>query len=188
MTIIIGGHGLGLQAGSLGLLNRNALTAEGTLDQRMQAFANVSNGNLVIQERDVFLPSRGDDFSLVRTYNSRGAVGGSADGWSYSTAVTLSSHQDKLADGATVTNYLATYGDGSTAHFDFASGNRWVSTDGAGAYETLDVLASIGVDGTKYRLTRADQSQFNFDKDFTFISMVDTNGVRTEFTYQGGRI
>src|SRR5262245_46051130 len=110
MTIVIGGHGLGLQDSSLGLLNRNDTTSNGTLDQRMQAFANVANGNLIIQERDVFLPSRGDDFNLVRTYNSRGAIGGSTDGWSYSTAVSLSFHQDKPANnGSSITNYVATY-------------------------------------------------------------------------------
>jgi hypothetical protein len=104
----------------------------------MQAYVNVSGGNLAIQERDVFLPSRGDDFTLLRTYNSRGAIGGSADGWSYSTAITLSTHQDKPADnGPSVNAYVVTYGDGSVAHFDFdASRNLWVSTDGAGAYET----------------------------------------------------
>ena len=57
------------------------------------------------------------------------------------------------------------------------------------ALEPIDADAlRCRADGTKYRLTRADQTQNNFDKDFVLLSMVDTNGVRTDFTYQGGRI
>src|SRR5687768_10720664 len=99
MTTIIGGHNLGLLDGSLGQLNRNDPTGQGTLGLGVESYANVANGNLLIQERDVFLPSRGIDFALVRTYNSRGAIAGSNDGWFWSTGVKLSSHQDKPANG-----------------------------------------------------------------------------------------
>src|SRR5262245_38572289 len=57
MTMVIGGHDLGLQDTSLNLLNRNALTARSMLDERVQDDVNVSRGNIVIQARDVFLPS-----------------------------------------------------------------------------------------------------------------------------------
>src|SRR5262245_52329716 len=189
MTMVIGGHGLGLQDTSLSLLNRNALTGGGTLDQRMQAYVNVSAGNLVIQERDVFLPSRGDDFILVRTYNSRGKLD-AANNWIWSTAISLSTHQDKSADnGPTVNACVVTYGDGSERHFDFdSSRNLYVSTDGAGAYETLEALDKPGADGIQFRLTRADRSVYSFDKDFVLQSITDTNGLRTEFTYQSGRV
>src|SRR5215471_771929 len=96
MTIIIGGHGLGLQDGSLGLLNRNDRTGAGTLGHDEQDYVNVSDGDLVIQQRDAFLPSRGADFDLVRTYNSRGKLGSAANwGWSWSTGITLEKHTDK---------------------------------------------------------------------------------------------
>ena len=98
MTIITGGHGLGLQDGSYALLNRNDTTSRGTLGHGVESFVNVANGNLLLQEVDAFLPSQGEDFRLIRTYDSRGKLGSGSDGWILSTAVTLSSHQDKLAN------------------------------------------------------------------------------------------
>ncbi len=190
-TTIIGGHALGLQDGSLGLLNRNEQTGKGTLGVGVESYVNVSNGNLLIQERDAFLPSQGDDFSLVRTYNSRGAIQGSPDGWWWSSGVRLSAHQDTPAGGkGTITNYAIRYGDGTELHFDFDTGRAlWVSTDGAGAYETLQVVAGNGPNvDPKYIVTRADQTRYEFDKNFTLERIVDTNGVTTEFTYQGGLI
>jgi hypothetical protein len=64
----------GLLDGSLSLLNRNDRSSNGTLGHGEQAYANVSNGNLLIQQRDAFLPSRGADFDLIRTYNSRAKI------------------------------------------------------------------------------------------------------------------
>src|SRR3954471_7777615 len=96
-TSLIGGHNLGLLDSSASLLNRDDRTNSGTLGHGEQAYANVSNGNLIIEQRDAFLPSRGADCDLVRTYNSRGVVSGT--GWSLSTGVTLQSHQDKPASG-----------------------------------------------------------------------------------------
>src|SRR5689334_4602958 len=129
-TSLVGGHNLGLLDSSATLLNRNDRTGTGMLGHGEQAYANVSNGNLIIQQRDAFLLSRGADFDLVRTYNSRGVVAGT--GWSLSTGVTLQSHLDKPASGgASVTNYTATYGDGSARHLHFdASKKLWVYTDG----------------------------------------------------------
>src|SRR5215831_7648822 len=189
-TQIIGGHNLGLQDSSTTILNRNDPTGNGTLGHGEQPYVNVSNGDLVVRQRDVFMPSRGPDFEVVRTYNSRGYLNGIAPDWTLSTGVTLSSHQDKPADnGPTVTNYSAFYGDGSEAHFAFdSSRNLWVSTDGAGAYETLNVLGTAAADGAKYVLTRADQTQFRFDKNFVLLSNVDTNGVRMDYVYQGGKL
>ncbi|HHJ13940.1 MAG TPA: hypothetical protein ENJ79_06115, partial [Gammaproteobacteria bacterium] len=70
MAIIIGGTEAGLQDTSFAILNRNDRTAGNDPGHGNQFYANVANGNLVIQERDAFLPSRGDDFLLTRTYNS----------------------------------------------------------------------------------------------------------------------
>src|SRR5262245_27834726 len=189
-TQIIGGHNLGLQDSSATILNRSDPTGNGTLGHGEQPYVNVSNGDLVVRQRDVFLPSQGPDFELVRTYNSRGYLNGIGKNWTLSTGVTLSSHQDKPASGnGTLTNYTALYGDGSEAHFAFDSGrNLWVSTDGAGAYETLNVLNKADADGAKYVLTRADRTQFRFDNNFVLLSNVDTNGVRMDYIYQGGKL
>src|ERR1041385_498726 len=102
---IIGGHNLGLLDGSFTILNRNDQTGRGILGHGERAYANVSNGNLVLQERDVFLPSFGDDFNFVRTYNSRG-VPNPDKGWWFSMNVILERHNDTLApNGPQVQNY-----------------------------------------------------------------------------------
>ena len=187
MSIIVGGHGIGLQDGSLGLLNRNDQTSKGTLGAGVESYVNVANGNLLLQERDVFLPSRGIDFALVRSYNSRGAIQGSPDGWWWSSGVQLQRHNDTLTNDNNISNYTVTYGDGSQLHFDFdAARNLWFSTDGNGAYETLQEVPGNGT--VKYIVTRADQSKYSFDRNFVLLSIADANGVTTTFTYQSGRI
>src|SRR5437763_16414224 len=98
MTQIIGGHNLGLLDGSFTILNRNDQTGRGTIGHGEQSFANVSNGNLIFQEHDAFLPSFGAPFDFVRTYNSRG-ISSDAKSWTFSINVTLSKHNDHLATG-----------------------------------------------------------------------------------------
>ena len=185
MTQIIGGHNLGLQFGSYTILNRNDTTGKGTLGHGAQPLVNVANGNLVFMERDAYLPSLGEDFDLVRTYNSRGE----GTGWTYSTNVTLVAHQDSPIAGGNVTGYTVTYGDGTSFDLNYDSSRQvWVSKDGAGAFETLQSLAKAAADGATYIVTRADQSQYRFDKNYNLLAIVDTNAVSTTFTYQGGKL
>ena len=188
-TSLIGGHALGLNDTSWQLLNRTDRSNQGSTGHGLATFANVANGNLIVREVDTILPSRGADFELVRTYNSRGKLKDIDKGWTLSTGVQLSSHQDKPANnGPAVTNYSAVWGDGSESHFVFSAGTRWVSTDGAGAFETLDVLARAATDGASFVLTRANQTQYRFDKNFRLLASVDTNGVRMDFIYQGSKL
>src|SRR5437588_11724178 len=165
MTQIIGGHNFGLLDGSYSTLNRNDQTGRGIIGHGQAAFANVSNGNLVLQERDIFLPSFGQDFNWVRTYNSR-AVTATAGGWSFWPNVFLSKHNDTLASGAVVTDYSVVYGDGTELEFNFnAARNLWVSTDGASAFETLQVQSN-----GNYLISRADRTQYLFDKNYVLQS------------------
>ena len=182
---IIAGHNLGLGDTSARLLNRNDPLGNGSLDKNQSAFINVANGNLVVQEQDVLLTSQGDDFKLLRTYNSRGKLGGSDNwGWTWSTGITLSKHLDKVA-GKTIDAYEIIYGDGSSRHFDYDSARAlWVATDGAGAFETLAVAVNKPrVGDTTYTVTRADRSVVTFDKTFALLSVVDSNGVRMDYDY-----
>ena len=72
MPSIIGGYDTGLFDSSLFLLNRNDRTAQGTAGHGEELYVNIANGNLVVMHKDAFLPSQGEDYMLVRTYNSRG--------------------------------------------------------------------------------------------------------------------
>jgi hypothetical protein len=177
MTIITGGHGLGLQDGSYALLNRNDTTSRGTLGHGVESFVNVANGNLLLQEVDAFLPSQGEDFRLIRTYDSRGKLGSGSDGWILSTAVTLSSHQDKLANSQT--SYTVTYGDGSTSEFALSDARNgiYTSTDGAGAYRNVNTFLR----GDVADPTRAEEIRAGYD---AYIRLA-TQGIAQFDQYQG---
>jgi len=71
MTILIGGAETGLQNTTLNLLGRNDQPNTATTDNGDQIFVNVANGNLIYSHQDTFLPSRGEDYQFLRTYNSR---------------------------------------------------------------------------------------------------------------------
>lgn len=140
MTILIGGAPTGLLDSSYPLLGRNDETSTATTDNGDQMFVNVARGNLLYSHRDVYLPSLGDDYSLTRTYNSRGFVGaGGAFNdarWRNSTNVTVAA-----VGTGTSARFQVRYGDNSVFEYvlDAATG-KYVSTNGTGAYETLEVL------------------------------------------------
>ena len=187
MTQIVGGHNLGLLFGSYSILNRSDTTGMGTMGHGEQSFANVSNGNLILQSQDIFLPSLGHDFELIRTYNSRGR-----ERLASGRLVVLdqrhveATYDDHPITGPNQRDYSAFYGDGTEIDFVYDPARQfWVSTDGAGAYETLQALDKPGADGVQYTITRADRSKYRFDKDFNLLSIADNNGVTTTFTYKG---
>ncbi|HKQ29746.1 MAG TPA: hypothetical protein VJS66_00530, partial [Burkholderiales bacterium] len=186
MTIIVGGHETGLLDSSFTQLNRNDRNRAGGLGQGEETFVNVSNGNLLIQQRDAFLPSQGEDYALVRTYNARGVPSDAHEHddarWTFSTSVRLT----KKNGGE---YYEVEYGDGSVFEFRYdAARGLYVSVDGAGAYETLRNLNVNGNDVPAFVLTRANQSQLSFDKHGKLLSSVDTNGVRVDYHYASDRL
>ncbi len=188
MAIIVGGHETGLLDTSFGQLNRDDRTSESEIGGGEQLHINVSNGNLVLSQQDAFMPSRGMDFQLIRTYNSRGVPSDAGqrddDRWSLTTAVSLN-----LTNEGGEQHFFVTYGDGSVLEYrlDSATG-LYVSTDGQGAYETLEDLGAKGNDTIYYVVTRADQSRLSFGKNGNLLSWVDTNGVTTEFVYSQNRL
>ena len=72
MATVVGGQGTGILDTSLFLLNRGDQTGNANSTHGDAIFINVSNGNLVIQQTDMYLPSQGEDSLLTRTYNARG--------------------------------------------------------------------------------------------------------------------
>ncbi|MGD9369409.1 MAG: hypothetical protein PVH87_27115, partial [Desulfobacteraceae bacterium] len=199
MAIIFGGHETGLLNSSLTLLNRNDQTANGRSGHGEQVYVNASNGNLVIAHQDIFLPSLGDDYALVRTYNSRGQICPCGDdGWNYSTSVRLDEHCSWGPHG--MEKYLEVrYGDGSKYDYRLdADTGLYVSTDGAGAFETIEVLEPSGSpfgffpwpddNEPKYILTRADQTRLSFDRNGRLIKLEDTNGVQIDYVYHCDRL
>jgi YD repeat-containing protein len=186
---LIGGNQGGVLDSSLALLNRNEQAADNTTGAGEQLYVNVSNGNLIIQHRDVYLPSLGADFNLVRTYNLRSEPNGAtlnpidAD-WTLSTGV-------RLTIGGNILNptFQVNYGDGSVFDFHWDGGRqRWVSTNGSTAFETIQDLGFVSPGSPKYVLTRADQTKYSFDASGKLLRSEDTNGVRMTYTYAFDRL
>jgi LysM repeat protein len=187
-TTLIGGNETGLLDSTRLLLNRNDQAREGVLGHGEQSFINVANGNLVLQQRDVYMPSLGEDFGLVRTYNSRGVPSDAHQHedarWTFSTFVRLNERHD------TGTTYFEVeYGDGSTFEYRLnPNTGLYESVDGAGAFETLRDLGVNRPGIAAYELTRADQTKLSFDKQGHLLSSVDTNGVRMDYFYASDRL
>ncbi len=182
MTILIGGAPTGLLDSSQTLLGRNDQTSTASTDNGDQMFVNVAKGNLLYSHQDVYLPSFGDDYSLVRTYNSRGATasGGAFNDarWRNSTNVAV------IAPTDGETSYRVRYGDNSvfTYALDAATG-KYISTNGTGAYETLEVLRDGAGAVTGYTVLRADQTKLGFGPLGRLLRVEDANGVFQKYTY-----
>jgi len=188
MPIIVGGNESGLLDTSLLLLDRNDRSHNNDAGHGEQMFVNVSNGNLLIQHRDAFLPSQGEDFILVRTYNSRGQP---SDAQQHEDARWTISSFTRLTErhGSQGTYFEVEYGDGTLFEYRLnAATGHYESTDGAGAFETIEDLGINQPNQTAFVLTRANQTILEFDKQGRLLKSVDTNGVATEYAYQSDRL
>ncbi|MCH2172970.1 RHS repeat protein, partial [Myxococcota bacterium] len=181
MAVVIGGDGSGLLDTSSAILKRGDATRAGEAGQNERIFVNTSNGNLVIQQEDLFLPSLGEDSYLLRTYNSRGEGGESSTGrWFFSSQI-------KLEATLTYPNnfFELRLGDGSLFEFTFDSDrDLWVSTDGDGPYQTISEISdSWEMFEARYALTQKDGTVLHFDFRGTLVRSLDPNGVSMEYVY-----
>lgn len=178
MATLIGGAGTGLLDSSLYLLNRDDRTRAGQLGHDEQMFVNVSNGALVLQHQDAFMPSFGEDFSLIRTYNSRGQWNTEVGkGWTLTVFLELSQ----------ITNNKITLINPDSSQFLFQwddAAQAYVSVDGPGAYERIvqDKVTKT------YQLLRSDQTVYFFDINGTMVKSRDTNGNEMTYTYAQGKL
>ena len=166
MATIIGGNGTGTLDSSLYLLNRNDTTGAGTAGHGEQVYINVSNGNLVLDHLDQFLPSETNNFLTLRTYNSQGQFGASdGEGWN----LTEFSQLSVITPGQIV----VLNGDGSQFTFNYDPESRvYRSVDGAGAYETISFNSRNGT----YSLVQSNQTVVTYDFSGRLLQSQDTNG------------
>ncbi|MGJ3704011.1 LysM peptidoglycan-binding domain-containing protein [Variovorax sp. AFSI2.2] len=170
-----------------------------------QAFVNIANGNLVLQDFDDKLVGRGLDIHAVRTYNSQGLLNDdNADNWivgAYGQRIQLTG--TVATAGSTLTR---TDRDGASATYtwDVARG-LYVSPAGAGAFDTIAydsaALQFIWTDGSTGLLERYESTgqgrlllasdpagntlTYAYNTNGTLQSMVDANGETTYFDYTG---
>ncbi|TFY97069.1 LysM peptidoglycan-binding domain-containing protein [Ramlibacter humi] len=143
MVAIISGMRAGLNLSSREVLGQSGVIGSAQSGRNGQGvYVNVAKGLLVVQNQDDYLAARGIDAGLLRTYNSKGSLNDdNGDGW-------LSGMQKLVvtgtvgAAGSTVTRVGA---DGSAAVYAWdASRNLYVTTEGAGAYDTIGYVAADG--------------------------------------------
>ncbi|UTY59328.1 DUF6531 domain-containing protein [Massilia sp. erpn] len=133
MVAIVSGNGLGVQNSSASILGLNGIFGNGAQgSNREAAYINLFNGNVTLQEKDEFLAARSIDAGLTRSYNSQGAASGGF-GWRHGPARRLGFDGAPNAAGSKVT---LTDADGSASLYLF-DGQRYVSTDGGGAFRTI---------------------------------------------------
>lgn len=143
MVAIVGGARLGLELGSLATLGAAAQSGNAVEGRNRQGvYVDVANGNLVVQQQDDLAVERGPDIETLRTYNSQGAFDDeNGDNWrNGGETVRLSGTVN------TVGSSMQRVGrDGSAASYVYdAVRGLYVSSEGAGAYDTLRYVAADG--------------------------------------------
>lgn len=206
MAAIISGNSLGLSLASLATLGQRG--TQGTAGQGRngeQAFVNIANGNLVLQDFDDKLVGRGLDIQAVRTYNSQGLLNDdNADNWivgAYGQRVQLAG--TVAVAGSTLTR---TDRDGASATYTWdVARSLYVSPAGAGAFDTIAydsaALRFTWTDGSTGLLERYESTgqgrlllasdpagntlTYAYNTNGTLQSMVDANGETAYFDYTG---
>ncbi|MFB9243518.1 hypothetical protein, partial [Massilia antarctica] len=195
MVAIVSGGGLGLIGGSMyalggqqGAVGNAAFGRNGN-----QVYVNAASGNLVVQNRDEFLASRGFDTALTRTYNSQGAFtdklgfyidGDNGDNFRFGSYKKVAGAGKLNAPGGTVTR---TDGDGTTSvyNYDVARG-LYVSTSGDGAFDTISFSAANGSNPQTWIWTDGStQATEIYNATGLITSATDTDGNTSTYTYNG---
>ncbi|MDM0122209.1 LysM peptidoglycan-binding domain-containing protein [Variovorax arabinosiphilus] len=206
MAAIVSGNSLGLSLTSLSTLGqRGVLGTAGQGRNAEQSFVNIANGNLVLQDFDDRLEGRGLDIAAVRTYNSQGLfTDDNGDNWNvgaFGQSMLLTGTMG--ATGSTVTR---TDRDGAQAVYAWdSSRSKYVSTAGAGAFDTVAHDAATGrwiwTDGSSGLIERYETSgagrlmsvvdpsgntvSYAYNANGTLQSMSSANGEVTYFDYTG---
>jgi YD repeat-containing protein len=144
MVAVFTGTGLGVFNSSLTQLGGASGGAGGVGQSGERQYVNLATGNLVLQDIDESILTRGLPISMLRTYNSQGTVAGQGqDGW-------MSAFDRRVGNltgtantaGSTLTRYLA---DGSQALFVYDIGRaRYVSAVGDGVHDEIVWNVSAG--------------------------------------------
>jgi len=148
-------------------------TPSSTTTRRVADPVNVVFGNYTYQYTDLAFPTRGDDFSIQRTYNSASSdTGPLGIGWTHSYNI--------FATQTTASTVVVQREDGrKDVYTDAGSGNYLAPS---GVYDSLHWITDHFV------LIRKDQATYTFNPDGTLTSLSDHNGNTTTFTYSGGNL
>jgi YD repeat-containing protein len=183
VVAVVSGNGLGLLGSSAAVLGGAGSVGSGVLGRgNDRVVVNAATGNLVIQSRDDLLVGQGPDAQGLRTYNSQGLmVDDNGDNWQ----VGLARRVYQLTGvansaGSTVTRRDE---DGLETVFTWnAAKSAYLSTDGAGAYDSLSYNSASQVwtftDGT----SRVVETYAGANAG-RLVSMADTDGNSLSLAY-----
>lgn len=143
MVAVVAGAGLGLERSSAWVLGSRGQLGQAQLGRGADnVYVNAATGNLVVQGQDEMLMGVGVSDPVSRTYNSLGTLSDdNSDNWRESVSRQVGGLTGTVnTAGSTVT---LTDWDGSDVAFTWdATRNAYVSTQGAGAYDTLAYAAA----------------------------------------------
>ena len=135
MVAVVSGSGLGLFGTSASTQGASGNATLGRGGERV--FVNTATGNLVIQNFDEALVSRGIDLALVRTYNSQGLLNDdNGDNWRLGVQRRVYALNGTLnTAGSSITKV---FGDGAEVVYSYDETlGRYSSSDGDGAHDSL---------------------------------------------------
>src|SRR5882724_6533857 len=183
MVAVVSGTGLGLGTSSLSILGGRG--AVGNASQGRggeQVYVNSATGNLIIQDRDEYLSGVGADLALIRTYNSQGQLtDDNGDNWRLGVQERLHTLTGTVnTAGSTITKV---FGDGAEVSYLYdAAQDKYVSTEGAGAHDTLSYDAT----SQQWTWTNGSSRQTEvYDSDGRLLSSSDSDGNTTLYGYTG---
>jgi len=186
MVALVAGSGLGLERSSAFVLGSRGVVGQAGLGRASDnVYVNAATGNLVVQNADEMLIGLGPDSAIARTYNSQGGfTDDNGDNWRTSVHRLVGGLTGTVnTAGSTVTR---TDWDGSESVYAYdTTRGLYVSTAGAGAYDTLSFSGSTWTwtDGNSRVVETYDANNGG-----RIVSSADTDGAALAFTYANGLI
>ena len=184
MVAIVSGIRPGLELGSREVLGQAGVMGnaqEGRSGQRV--YVNAANGLLTVQSQDDYLAARGHDAAVLRTYNSAGTFSDdNGDNWT-SGVVSLRLSGTVNTVGSSMHRVDR---DGSTAVYNWdAARGLYITTEGAGAHDTLSFVAADNQfewrDGSTGAVQRFEGSGL-----YRLLSSKDSSGNALTYAYGAG--
>nr|WP_174505705.1 RHS repeat protein [Acinetobacter sp. Marseille-Q1620] len=139
MVAIVSGNNLGLFNSSLNVLGKNGVTGNPDFGQtNTQNYVNIADGNLIIRQLDQAISTIGRDVQSFKTYNSKGILTAN-DQWSgeWSRRLALTGNLNEAGSEVKVISE-----DGHSIVFKYSSTNLYLSTEGDGAYDKLQIVGN----------------------------------------------
>ncbi|WP_431688986.1 DUF6531 domain-containing protein [Hahella sp. NBU794] len=177
MVAVISSQGLGIFNGGQALDGAGS----GVIGQaKEQAIVNAATGNLIIRHQDELIVGKGLDTSVLRTYNSQGALSGSHDS---SWFLGLDRRLIKLPEppNASGSELTRVNGDGSETTYQYiAALGAYRSTDGEGAHD----LVRYDKSSAQWTWTEGSSKvQDVYDASGRLLKSLDRHGNQALYTY-----